>query len=48
MVLNEGSTSQYWNYTGLILAQFEGLMEGYKLAVVQNPSNHSEVRMHVC
>ena len=32
MVKSEASTSDYWYYTGLLLAQFKGLQLGYAMA----------------
>lgn len=32
MVHSKASTSDYWYYTGLILAQFKGLQLGYAMA----------------
>ena len=31
MVKSEASTSDYWYYTGLLLAQFKGLQLGYAM-----------------
>ena len=42
MVESEAPVSDYWYYTGLILAQFKGLQLGYEMAA---PENQVHVQM---
>ena len=44
MVDSKASTSDYWYYTGLILAQFKGLQLGYAMAA---PSDQVSLYMYI-
>ena len=46
MVDSKASMSDYWYYTGLILAQFKGLQLGYAMAAPPHQVHLYTVHMH--
>ena len=47
MVDSKASTSDYWYYTGLILAQFKGLQLGYAMAAPPHQVRLNKYKNHL-